>query len=79
MLPLGKQELVIVPKKEGYKTATILAHIKENGILDIITAKNVTIGQKPVNILRNNGTCTRMNKVTAYLERDKKTIRTRRK
>lgn len=32
-LPPGKQELVIVPKKEGHKTATVLAYINENGAL----------------------------------------------
>ena len=58
-------------KIKGYKTATILAYIHENGMLDIIKAKNVKIGaQKPVNILKKNGTCERMNKLTVHLERE---------
>lgn len=64
--PVGRQEFTV--EKEGYKKAEIIAYVdEESGVFDIIKKENVEIGQKPVNILKKDGTCEKMNKVTFHL------------
>ena len=65
MVPVGDVEFTL--EREGHEKAIIRAFIHEDGILDVISAKNVMIGQKPVNILKKDGACERMNKVTVHL------------